>query len=341
MDERFSNYSYDGQFSGNIMVVGRTGCGKTTFIQNLGRNKMFGRDIHTVFWISKIVLSKEREENIRESFADQTVKFTYPKNLDEFNYLIDFFISEKMPEPENESLEGEKSQIDKLIVMDDVSGLADRCENFSNFLTVSRKYGFTCVYVFHTIYPGRQSWEMIMSQKHIFNFFRGSIHSRRILKTLALFASREKNSYIPTNQVWLNKLYFQISDSKEKLRLTVDTRDVNELGPGKFRASADNNLGQHCYFNRSTTDSRFRCYCSRRENSKPDKLAFLIDEQNCSIDFSNKSSDFFLTRPQSNGTFIGAGKSPHKENYSDGRPKADEGRTRDRSVDSAESAFSR
>ena len=32
MDERFSNYSYDGQFSGNIMVVGRTGCGKTTFI---------------------------------------------------------------------------------------------------------------------------------------------------------------------------------------------------------------------------------------------------------------------------------------------------------------------
>ena len=47
--------------------------------------------------------------------------------------------------------------------MDDVSGLADKCEDFSNFLTVSRKYGFTCVFVFHTIYPGRQSWEMIMS----------------------------------------------------------------------------------------------------------------------------------------------------------------------------------
>ena len=152
MDERFSNYSYDGQFSGNIMVVGRTGCGKTVFIQNLGRNKMFGRDIYTVFWISKIVLSKEREENIRGFFADHSVKFTYPKNLDEFNYLIDFFMSEKMPEPENENLEGKKSQIDKLIVMDDVSGLADRCEDFSNFLTVTRKYGFTCVYVFRTIY---------------------------------------------------------------------------------------------------------------------------------------------------------------------------------------------
>ena len=27
-------YSYDGQFIGNILVVGRTGCGKTTFIKN-------------------------------------------------------------------------------------------------------------------------------------------------------------------------------------------------------------------------------------------------------------------------------------------------------------------
>ena len=34
-DERFNNnnYTYDGQFEGNIMVVGRTGCGKTTFIK--------------------------------------------------------------------------------------------------------------------------------------------------------------------------------------------------------------------------------------------------------------------------------------------------------------------
>ena len=73
MDERFSSYTYDGQFSGNIMIVGRTECGKITFIQNLGRNKMFGRNIETVFWVSKIRLRKEREDNIRESFVDQTV----------------------------------------------------------------------------------------------------------------------------------------------------------------------------------------------------------------------------------------------------------------------------
>ena len=29
---------YDGQFYGNILVVGRTGCGKTTFLEKLGLN---------------------------------------------------------------------------------------------------------------------------------------------------------------------------------------------------------------------------------------------------------------------------------------------------------------
>ena len=30
MDE--ITYTYDGKFEGNILIVGRTGCGKTTFV---------------------------------------------------------------------------------------------------------------------------------------------------------------------------------------------------------------------------------------------------------------------------------------------------------------------
>ena len=47
-----------------------------------------------------------------------------------------------------------------------------------------------------------------------------------------------------------------------------------------------------------------------------------------------------MTKSQSNGTFIRAGKSFDKENYNNGRPEVDEGRRRDRSVDAADSAFS-
>ena len=172
--------------------------------------------------MSKIVLSEEREELIRESFVDQEEHFRYLHDLDDFNYLVENFTQEKSDYVDSEF--GENLKIDKLVVMDDVSGLADRSNKFSDFLMVSRKYGFSCLYVFHTIYPGRQNWEMIMSQTHIFNFFPGSIHNSRILKTLSLFASQQKNTYLPNKNVWLNKLYFQISNSQEKKCLTIDTK---------------------------------------------------------------------------------------------------------------------
>ena len=45
----------------------------------------------------------------------------------------------------------------KVIVMGGVSGLADKSDEFANFLTVSRKYGLMCVYIFLTIYLTRQN----------------------------------------------------------------------------------------------------------------------------------------------------------------------------------------
>ena len=37
------NSIYNGKFAGNILVLGRTECGKTTFIQNLAINDFFWR----------------------------------------------------------------------------------------------------------------------------------------------------------------------------------------------------------------------------------------------------------------------------------------------------------
>ena len=266
-------YVYDGQFNGNILVVGRAGCGKTTFIEKLGRNKLFGSQIKNVFWVTKIVLSSEREEIIRKSFVDQEVHFSYPRDLDDFSYLIENFTQEKSDYEDSEL--GENLKIKKLIVMDNVSVLADRSNNFSDFLTVSRKYGFSCLYVFHTIYPGRQNWEMIMSQTHVFNFFPGSIHNSRFSKTLSL-----KN-------VWLNKLFFQVSNSQEKKCLAIDTRDVNEFGPGKFRTNANNREEQTCYFNRNKSNTHFPSFLSQRSQAEP--INFSIVKDIFDIEFINKS----------------------------------------------------
>ena len=164
------NYSYDRKFEENILVVGRTGCGKTTFVQNLGKNKLFG-DMKEVYWITQIELSADRESNIRDCFKDQNEDFKYPNNVEDFNDLLEIYKRKKPNDHENYS--GENVILDRAIVMDDISGLADRSEEFANFLTVSRKYVLTCVYIFRTIYPTRQHWQMILSQTKIFNFFPG------------------------------------------------------------------------------------------------------------------------------------------------------------------------
>ena len=49
-----NEYTYDGKFNENILVVGRTGCGKTTFIQKLGKNKLFGSELTDVFGYQKL-----------------------------------------------------------------------------------------------------------------------------------------------------------------------------------------------------------------------------------------------------------------------------------------------
>ena len=68
------NYIYDRKFEGNISLVGRTDFGKTTFVQNLAKNKMFG-SLKQVILVSKTLLSKEREDQIREHFVDEKVYF--------------------------------------------------------------------------------------------------------------------------------------------------------------------------------------------------------------------------------------------------------------------------
>ena len=63
-------------------------------VQNLDKSQLFG-DISRVFWISKISLSQEREDNIRESFSNQKVYFNYSENLDDSNYTIEGLMQRK------------------------------------------------------------------------------------------------------------------------------------------------------------------------------------------------------------------------------------------------------
>ena len=152
---------------------------------------------------------------------------------------------------------GENKLLDRLVVIDGVLGLADKYTDFANFLTVSRKFGFTWVYIFHTIYLTRKNWQMILSQTMILNIFQGSIQASSVIKTLTSYCSRRTYEYILLRDLWFSRLYFDISRSNKKQCLTIDIRDVNDLGPARFRTQADNNKEQICYYNRNKKAKTF------------------------------------------------------------------------------------
>ena len=122
-----NNKIYDGQFRGNILIVRKTGCRKTHFLQKLAVNKFFGKLIKKE-WVSGIDIDKRREVEIQSGF-DNEVKFH--KNINEPDELVDLI------DNINDSVFGENISMDRLIFIDDVLGVADNCKKFADFLTVS------------------------------------------------------------------------------------------------------------------------------------------------------------------------------------------------------------
>ena len=106
-------------------------------MQHLGKNKIF-ESLDSVDWISKIELSENRETQIRESFCYASVEFHYPIDVGEFETILESLKDNKADlNIDHEDLcIREKDVFDRIIVMDDVSGLSRKCR-------------YTCVYIFH------------------------------------------------------------------------------------------------------------------------------------------------------------------------------------------------
>ena len=199
----------------------------------------------SVDWISKIELSENREHQIRRTFSYASVEFHYPNDIAEFETILDLLKDNKtVVNIENNDFEiGENDLLDRLIIMDDVNGLADKSMEFSSFLTVSRKYRYTCVYIFHITFLHMSNWQMILSQTKIFNIFPSAIQLGNMSKILTNNCDRDTN--------------FKIA----KKNYSCLTIDCGKSGSSKYRTEADNNLKQTCYFteNKEINLNKGRC----------------------------------------------------------------------------------
>ena len=101
--------------------------------------------------------------------------------------------------------------------------------------------------------------------------------------------------------------------------MTIDTRDVNELGPGKFRTSAEN--GEACYFKTNKSDTHFTSFFARRSQADPRRFSFV--KPNSDFELVNKSLDFRLNNSVLNGELKRKHQSVNSEYFSNGRSKSD------------------
>ena len=74
-------------------------------------------------------------------------------------------------------------------------------KKIASFLTVSRKFGYNCVYVFHVIVPASQIWQKIISQTNIFNIFPASILHNTVVKIIQSNCILQSKKYVPARSL--------------------------------------------------------------------------------------------------------------------------------------------
>ena len=163
------NNIFHGQFWGKIFIIGKTRCEKTYLMQKPAVNNFFG-DILKAEWVSSIEITPTREADIQSNFSCG-VEFHYPQTLEHFDDLIE---DSKLKSIDYANIKKRKwiwwrKKNQRLIVMHDISGLADRSNTFASFLTVTRKLCYHWACIFHIILLENEIWKKY--RKQMFSIF--------------------------------------------------------------------------------------------------------------------------------------------------------------------------
>ena len=160
----------------------------------------------------------------------------------------------------------------------DVSGLADECKMFASFLTVARKFNYSCVYILHTIYPEKTNWKAILSQTNVFNIFPASVSLTSVQKILEGVCIRKTKKYIPQSALSISRLFIELANRNDRVCLTLDCSSINKDRSGRFRTEGHKPDFQTCYYNIADDEQLYNEFVSKRinENETTDKIQFNI-----------------------------------------------------------------
>ena len=236
-------------------------------------NSMFGK-LEGAHWISAVKLSKKRETEIDSCFEPK-VEFYYPeseyelkKTFEDLENLYREKLEKKSVVPGTKgSGEGEYIERDNLIVLDDVTGLADKSHSFIRFLTYCHKFGYSVLYIFHEPALSSPRLKDILSQTQIFCIFSSAVDL--VLNHLVKFMMSGTNTvgYVSRQQLWLTNFVRTLEKQSGYSCFCLDKRP-EVFGTARYRYQVENLETQYCYLNSSTSDKLFNTFASRRTDDK-------------------------------------------------------------------------
>ena len=249
---------YVGKLSENILVLGSSGSGKMSSVQEIATNSIFG-NLEGVYWVSGVKLSKNRETEI-ESCFEPKVDFSYPSDEYDLNKIFNDLKNiyrEKEEKKKQSEVSGKGRKVDRgyLIALDDATGLAGKSPSFIKFLTMCRKFGYSILHIFHEPAISSSKWRDIISQTQIFCVFPWAMDL--IINYLAKFIARGTgNRYVSRQQLWLTNLVDNIEKQSGFSCFCLNKRP-EVSGAARYRSMVENPETQCCYLNSSTSDKLF------------------------------------------------------------------------------------
>ena len=248
--------SYDGNILGNILVLGSSASDKTTLVQEMASNSMFGK-LEGAHWVSAVELSKSREAKIDSCFKPK-VEFYNPQ--DEYDLKKSFCRLRKSLRRKTRKVKNccrEHWEWRRGIRGKGLLYSVGRCHwssrqvsSFHKVLIACRKSGYNVLYIFHESELSSAQWNDILSQKQMFSVFLSAMDLA--LNHLVKFITRSPNvkGYVGRQQLWLTNFVQTLAKKSDYTCFCLD-KSSNVFGAARYRSQVENPETQYCYLNSS------------------------------------------------------------------------------------------
>ena len=105
-------------------------------------------------------------------------------------------------------------------------------------------------------------------QTKVFNIFPSLVLYQYVARLPQSNVVRTTTKYLSARSLWINKLFIDLANNKEKTFLTIDCSVVNKNGPGRVRTEANYHDKQVCCFNGQNNSQMFNFFTSTRINQQ-------------------------------------------------------------------------